>query len=61
MQRLLLGLGLATTLFAADWLDWRGPKRDGTSAAGPVHLAGLTIPVRQDDTDIPVASAIGAE
>ena len=32
MHRLLLGLGLAATLFAADWLDWRGPKRDGTSA-----------------------------
>ncbi|MCA2965734.1 MAG: PQQ-binding-like beta-propeller repeat protein [Acidobacteriaceae bacterium] len=31
MQRLLLGMGLAATLFAGDWLDWRGPLRDGTS------------------------------
>lgn len=32
MQRVLLGMGLAATLFAGDWLDWRGPLRDGTSA-----------------------------
>lgn len=31
MQRILLGMGLAATLFAGDWLDWRGPLRDGTS------------------------------
>ncbi|OYW18014.1 MAG: hypothetical protein B7Z55_11445, partial [Planctomycetales bacterium 12-60-4] len=24
-------MGLAATLFAGDWLDWRGPLRDGTS------------------------------
>ena len=31
MQRILLGMGLAATLFAGDWLDWRGPLRDGRS------------------------------
>ncbi|TFC57061.1 MULTISPECIES: nitrite reductase large subunit NirB [unclassified Cryobacterium] len=39
----------------------RPEERDGTSAAGPVHLAGLTIPVRRDDIDIPVSSATGVE
>ncbi|MBX0299027.1 nitrite reductase large subunit NirB [Cryobacterium sp. 1639] len=39
----------------------RPDERDGTSAAGPVHLAGLTIPVRRDGVDTQVASAMGAE
>jgi nitrite reductase (NADH) large subunit len=38
----------------------RPDERDGTSAAGPVHLAGLTIPVR-DDAGSPLVSAAGAE
>jgi len=64
MHRLLLGLGLAATLFAADWLDWRGPKRDGTSAeknlpstwspagenlAWKADVAGRSAPVVQGD------------
>ena len=39
----------------------RPDERDGTSAAGPVHLAGVTIPVRRDGADIPVSAATGAE
>ena len=37
----------------------RPEERDGSSAAGPVHLAGLTIPVRRDGVDLPVSA--GAE
>jgi nitrite reductase (NADH) large subunit len=39
----------------------RPEERDGTSAAGPVHLAGLTIPVRRDGVELPVAATAGAE
>ncbi|WEO77036.1 nitrite reductase large subunit NirB [Cryobacterium sp. SO2] len=39
----------------------RPEERDGSSAAGPVHLAGLTIPVRRDGAEVPVAAATGAE
>jgi outer membrane protein assembly factor BamB len=28
----LLGLAAASSVFAADWLQWRGPNRDGASA-----------------------------
>jgi nitrite reductase (NADH) large subunit len=39
----------------------RPEERDGTSAAGPVHLAGLTIPVRRDGVELPVSAAAGSE
>ncbi len=35
LGRVVLMLASAASLFAADWTEWRGPKRDGTLSAEP--------------------------
>jgi hypothetical protein len=44
---LLLGLICASSAAAADWPGWRGPSRDGHSAAGGPAIRGLSAEPRR--------------